>query len=648
MATADEYAAWLVSNANRRGTPEFDTVARAYEEAKADERGAQARTQAPPPPAPPSLGQQIVGAGEAALSLATGATGGAIGTLAGTGRGLAQEILSGNFGTQQSLQRVSQAAQRGATALTYQPRTQVGQEMAQAAGQALSETLPVIPAIGAPGALVSGVRQAAPVARAATIAVEPVVQAVAQAPVRAARAVQRAAGLIEADPVALDAASQTASVLNRRAAGSAGVTRATEREEVAAQMPVPFAGPSALTAGQSSRNFAQLQFEKEAAKLADTGAPLRQRVGNQTATMIANFDALIDRMEPVAADPRQLGQAVDRALVNRVEVERRRVRDAYARAEAAGEMAAPVQLAPLATRLDEFSSMEGLVPMISAVRREAVRLGALAPDESGAIQTQPIPLRTAETLRQFVNQATDWTDRRESLIGRRLNESIDSATEASGGDLYRRARRLRAQMADEFENVGLTARLLGTKRGTNERQVAFGDVFDKVILSAPIEETNKLRSTLLRSGADGRQAWNDLKAAGLRYIRDRATGEDRGAAGRDEFGNPLISPAALNRSVRELDVDGKLQSLYGKRQAQILRDLAELSADIYTAPPGAVNFSNTASALQVALDSLGTFAVTGVPAPVATTLREAAKYVKNRKTKARIEAALRGRVTTSE
>ena len=39
MATADEYAAWLVGNASRRGTPEFDTVALAYEQAKAEERG---------------------------------------------------------------------------------------------------------------------------------------------------------------------------------------------------------------------------------------------------------------------------------------------------------------------------------------------------------------------------------------------------------------------------------------------------------------------------------------------------------------------------------------------------------------------------------------------------------------------------------
>ena len=34
MATADQYAEWIVSNADKRGTPEFDTVAQAYQMAK--------------------------------------------------------------------------------------------------------------------------------------------------------------------------------------------------------------------------------------------------------------------------------------------------------------------------------------------------------------------------------------------------------------------------------------------------------------------------------------------------------------------------------------------------------------------------------------------------------------------------------------
>ena len=37
MATADEYAAWIVENKDKKGSPDFDTVAKAYEEAKTAE-----------------------------------------------------------------------------------------------------------------------------------------------------------------------------------------------------------------------------------------------------------------------------------------------------------------------------------------------------------------------------------------------------------------------------------------------------------------------------------------------------------------------------------------------------------------------------------------------------------------------------------
>ncbi len=40
MATADEYAAWIVKNEAKKGTPEFETVAAAYKEAKAEEAAA--------------------------------------------------------------------------------------------------------------------------------------------------------------------------------------------------------------------------------------------------------------------------------------------------------------------------------------------------------------------------------------------------------------------------------------------------------------------------------------------------------------------------------------------------------------------------------------------------------------------------------
>jgi len=584
-------------------------------------------------PMEPTLAERAVGAGEAALTLGTGAVGGTLGMVGGTLKGLAEQILSGQFGTPQAANLVEQSAAKGAQALTYAPRTQAGREQVQAVGKALSFLPPVVPVVGAPGAVVGGARLAAPAVAEAARKAAPQVQAAVQkvaAPVKKA-----AAAAVEI--VRPTRPEEAVRVGARESVGAAATPIEMQRRAVAETMPVPFEKGAALTKGQASRDFAQLQFEKESAKLAETGQPLRERVENQTAVFLQNFDAMIDRAGPINVDPRDIGKVVDRALVNKAEVKRKQIQKSYEAARQAGELAQPVEMTPLAAMLDDLTKYEKLSPNIGAVRKEAERLGAVATDETGALVPKQITLNDSETLRQFVNVATDWTDRREALFGRRITSAIDAATQDSGGDLYKKARKTRAQFSDEFENVGLTAKLLGTKGKTNERAIAFEDVFDKIVLVSPVEEMNKVRKTLITAGPDGKQAWSDLKAKGVDYIKDAAFSKSQ----QDAAGNPLLSPDKLNRVVKSLDREGKLESLYGKKQTQVLRDLAELSTVIYTAPPGAINTSNTASALQVALDSVATFGATGLPVPAVTALREVARFSKNRKLKARINEALK-------
>ena len=615
------------------------------------------------PAQPPGIVDRIVGELEALGLLATSATTGPLSAANVGVREFVRQLLAGQLGTEAGNVAGEQALRQGMAAGTYMPRTELGREYAGTIVGALQQAPPYIPIVGpaaVPGAAAvrqvageirAGAQEARAAAPAATRAapaaerIEPTMEgaAVSQAPMQAPRVPELEftlegpgpATATPSAPITLSGAPMPAAP-GRAAMGAAGVAPERERVAIAASMPVPFEGRTGLTAGQRTRDFTQLQFEKESAKLADIGEPLRERVQAQTANFIANFDALIDLPQPIARESREIGRVVTDAVANRAEVKRREIRKAYADARSAGEMQEPVQMAPLAQGLAGMSSMEGIVPMISAVRREATRLGAVVPDEAGNLRPGSMSANDAETLRQFVNQATDWTDRREATFGRQINSLIDQATEGAGGELYRNARRLRAQFADEFENVGLTAKLIGTKRGTSERQIALEDVFDKVVMVSPVEEMNKVRGTLLRAGPEGRQAWADLKAAGIEHIKRRALS----ASERDAAGNPLLSPAQLQRTVQGMDRDGKLEALYGRQQAQTLRDLAEVSSVIYTAPPGAINTSNTASALQVALDSLVTFGMTGVPAPVATTLQQAGKYLRNRSVKKRIDEAL--------
>ncbi len=57
MASAEDYAAWIVANASKKGTPEFDTVAKAYQAARSASAGA-TQAQAAPAAAPPTKFEQ--------------------------------------------------------------------------------------------------------------------------------------------------------------------------------------------------------------------------------------------------------------------------------------------------------------------------------------------------------------------------------------------------------------------------------------------------------------------------------------------------------------------------------------------------------------------------------------------------------------
>jgi len=540
--------------------------------------------------------------------------------------GLIDSIRRGTYGSSVGAQQMSQRAMEGLQETIIQPRTQMGQQLMQAAAD-VSEELKLAPVpVGAGLQALTGpaaaqaVRAAVPAARAVQAAGTQAAEAVIRAPETIARAISRE-----------EAPAMPGS------AGAAATEAATRRAATAEMMPVPFAGESGLTVGQATRSFADLQFEKEAAKIPDLGEPLRERLRNQNLTLLQNFDALIDLQQPLNMTKPEIGAAVTEAVVNKANVAKKRISAAYKKAEDAGELLEPVEMAPLASSLTELNESAMLVPLITAVRNNAIKTGAVSEDPSGNLVPGNITLKQSEILRQFVNKNTNWQDRREALFSKQLIQSIDDSTEGAGGELYKSARKMRRQFAEEFENTSLTQQLLGTKGKTTERKIAIENVFDKVVRLSSVEEMNKLRGTLLTAGSEGKQAWTDLKAQGIAFIRDAAM-----TRATDESGQRVFSAPAMQKAVESFDKSGKLEALYGKRQAQVFRDLADIAQDIYTAPPGAINTSSTASALMTAIDTLATFGISGLPVPAKAAITEAVKYARDRKVKQRIERALQG------
>lgn len=100
-------------------------------------------------PSTDSLMGKLAGIAEPLMTLGSGAIAAPLGAIAGAGKNL----VSGKFGTQAGIREGDQFAGRVADALTYQPRTQIGQELTQKIGEAVQDSgiagLPIGPELNA-------------------------------------------------------------------------------------------------------------------------------------------------------------------------------------------------------------------------------------------------------------------------------------------------------------------------------------------------------------------------------------------------------------------------------------------------------------------------------------------------------------------
>lgn len=115
----------------------------------------------------PTITEKAIGAGEAALTTATGVTGGTLGMIGGTLKGLVDEIRSGEFGSNEAANRIEQKANELMASLTYQPKTEAGQEYAGAIGEAGAQLAPLAGLAGPMAQMGQMSKAVAPQARAA-------------------------------------------------------------------------------------------------------------------------------------------------------------------------------------------------------------------------------------------------------------------------------------------------------------------------------------------------------------------------------------------------------------------------------------------------------------------------------------------------
>ena len=591
------------------------------------------------PEAPTTIGQDIQGAGEAALALGTGMIGGTAGMVGGTVKGLAGQILSGNFGTPEAADMVERAAMQGAESLTYAPRTQAGQQQTAAIGQALAPLAALGPAgmpLAAPEMALAGglARQAAPQATA----VANVARGAVGEGVQAARQrLQSVMGSEQAAPTYGEGMS----------AGSAAVPLRDVRGAQASGLPVPFN----LTRGELTRDPIQLGTEKELIK-GEFGAPLRERAQEHILKAMQNFDALVDETGAAAIDATQTGSALIDVLSQGLKAAKNKTRIAYKKAAESEEANAPVDIgAPVAIGEGDQvleSSLVGWlngkiqgVPQSSvtdAARKILVKSGLAEESADGTLSPLQATVGKMEAARSEISGLAAWDDAKGLRDETILKKLIDAHTAPVSGPLFREARAARVAQADKFENRAIVARLLKQKRGTKDPEVPAERVFRRTVLGGTTEELAFLKKLIRSHGPEGKQVWSDLQGETVKYIRD----ETSKGHGTDAAGNARLSSARMHQVVSNLDKTGKLDLMLGTRNAQLMRDLNEVLQYVSTVPPGTlINSSGTTLTLMAALAESGALgATTGLPLPILTGLKVAKTQIKNAKIRKKVQHAL--------
>jgi len=513
-----------------------------------------------------SLRDRIMGVIETPAALAGGLAAGVVAPVAG----VIGSLTSGKYGTPAGIQAGEQAAQ-AARAQFYQPRTETAKQILGGIGSVLEPLTGALPpTMGSTGAVMNALSapsmmQAGAMARQTT------------APVRNA----------------------LANVISREQPQMQGMGAATTAEDMLRQQRLDQFGIRA-TAGEREKNLQKQQFESDVQRGALPGVSedVKTKLGRELgAFKVGQKEDILNQFERMTnevvgseglgidrSNPRALGTLVDKTLVNIYTKKFDDYKAKYAKADSSGETLEQVPYQNLLDYIGTKSTTrrEKLDPILNDV---AELLAMNDPQKTGTIS-----IRNLEDIYQVVGTVKD------SPSARPLKDLITQIGDSAGGKLYQEARQARAQLAKDFEDVYRVDKLLGTKAGYKDRQVALDDVYKHIVIDGSLEEMKTVTNLLKKGGKEGQQAYKELTAFTLQQMKDLLLKK-----GNDTENIRLNN---FNNFVTQLDREDKLGYMFGNAGRDKLLDLKQAITDVMVKEPGAVNYPNTAGAVLRGLEAL--------------------------------------------
>lgn len=216
---------------------------------------------------------------------------------------------------------------------------------------------------------------------------------------------------------------------------------------------------------------------------------------------------------------------------------------------------------------------------ISALEGEARRLGIVEVDDEGIRTIVPTTVENAELLRKFSNQLfNSVTDFGRIGLRRFRNAIDDDVTKSAGEDVFKQGRAAKASFEKDLSRAKIDK---FDRRDKSIVRDILDNKLDPDTLSQDIITKKSVRSedlknlkTYLTTGpqaAEGKKAFNDLRAEALDYIKNNSF-----VGPEDALGNKNLSKTALNRSMKKIGMD-KMKVLFNQEERKFLSDMQKVA-----------------------------------------------------------------------
>jgi hypothetical protein len=390
-------------------------------------------------------------------------------------------------------------------------------------------------------------------------------------------------------------AQQAGATATPGSVGAAAVETPRARAEKAGNLPIPIT----IDRAQATRNPTDVKFAGVAAKTPHLAEQIFEHYADQNARVQQNMQAGIEATgtQSQGISPTDFGQRVKTYVQKIKDARKADINAKYAVAEAAGELVQPVSYQPVLDLIYKETrgrpTVSSLNPLYKIIEEEfAVN------DPTGS---KAIGARQLEDVRQFINDQADFSDAKQKRLAGKVKRAIDKITENAGGDVYKQARKERAQWSRDFEDQKTVRSINEIKKGTSDPTIADENLFDDIFLKKSGDQVRKVIDLLDNSGPDGQQLVRDIKGRFGEHILENTTKNVQ----LDTKGRPYVSTPEMNKLVTTLDKSGKLDLVFGPEWANHYRTLNEVVKEIQTKPREVLSTSGSGETVLGALGSAG-------------------------------------------